>query len=472
MQLNDKRTFMGEDFLLQTDTARTLYHGYACNMPILDYHCHLDPQMIADDYRFRSITELWLGGDHYKWRAMRANGVDERYITGDASDWEKFEKWAETISYAFRNPLYHWTHLELKTAFGITEPLNPSSARSIYEHCNQCLADRDFSARNLMRRYHVEVVCTTDDPTDTLEHHQSIRESGFEITVLPTWRPDKAMAVDNPQAYRSYLDKLSRVSGISIRTYADLLDALRLRHDFFAEQGCRLADHGLSSIPWRRCTKQQAGELFAKVAGGDMLNRDEAETLQTSLLLDMARMNAEKGWVQQIHYGAQRNNNTLMFNLLGNDAGYDSIGDNACAGALAHILDTLNSDKLLAKTIIYNLNPADNAVVATMIGNFQDGTIPGKIQWGAGWWFNDQLDGMMLQLNQLSLQGLLSRFVGMLTDSRSFLSYPRHEYFRRLLCNLLGKDVEEGLIPESEMPLLIRMVKDICYYNAKQYFNF
>lgn len=470
--MTKKKPFMDEQFLLRSETAQMLFHEHAKNLPIIDYHCHLVPKMIADDYQFHSITELWLGGDHYKWRAERTNGVDERYITGDASDWEKFEKWAETVPYTFRNPLYHWTHLELKTCFGITEPLNPASAKRIYDECNAKLSSKDFSARGLMRRYHVETVCTTDDPIDSLEYHKAIKESGFEIKVLPTWRPDKAMAVGDPVTYRAYVERLGEVSGISISTYSDLMDALKKRHDFFASVGCKLADHGLNNFPWAVCSSQEADQLFQKVLGGTALSNEEIEKLQTVILLDLTRMNAEKDWVQQFHYGAQRNNNTKMFKLLGPDTGYDSIGSYNAAMPMARILDTLNSEDKLAKTILYNLNPTDNYVVATMLGNFQDGSVPGKIQFGSGWWFNDQIDGMEKQMNDLSLLGLLSRFVGMLTDSRSFVSYPRHEYFRRVLCDLLGKDVEDGQIPESELPRVCGMVEDICYYNAKNYFKF
>lgn len=466
------KPFMDEQFLLRSETAQMLFHEHAKKLPIIDYHCHLVPKMIADDYQFHSITELWLGGDHYKWRAERTNGVDERYITGDASDWEKFEKWAETVPYTFRNPLYHWTHLELKTCFGVTEPLNPASAKRIYDECNAKLSSKDFSARGLMRRYHVETVCTTDDPIDSLEYHKAIKESGFEIKVLPTWRPDKAMAVGDPVTYRAYVERLGEVSGISISTYSDLMDALKKRHDFFASVGCKLADHGLNNFPWAVCSSQEADQLFQKVLGGTALSNEEIEKLQTVILLDLTRMNAEKDWVQQFHYGAQRNNNTKMFKLLGPDTGYDSIGSYNAAMPMARILDTLNSEDKLAKTILYNLNPTDNYVVATMLGNFQDGSVPGKIQFGSGWWFNDQIDGMEKQMNDLSLLGLLSRFVGMLTDSRSFVSYPRHEYFRRVLCDLLGKDVEDGQIPESELPRVCGMVEDICYYNAKNYFKF
>lgn len=467
-----RKTFMDADFLLTTDTSRHLYHDCAAHLPIIDYHCHLSPKMIADDYRFSTITELWLGGDHYKWRAMRANGIDERYITGDADDWEKFLKWAETIPYTFRNPLYHWTHLELKTAFGIDEILNPESARRIYDLCNARLAEEGMTARGLMRRYDVRVVCTTDDPVDSLEHHRRIRESGFEIKVLPTWRPDKAMAVNDSASYREYIALLSSVSGIRIDSYDTLMCALRIRHDFFASEGCRVADHGVSAFPWAECGKDEADSLFLKVMSGNELSSEEVVKLQTSILLDLARMNHEKGWVQQFHFGPMRNTNSRMFGMLGPDSGFDTIGDWSSGQALARFLNALDADDRLAKTILYNINPAENSVIAAMTGNFQDGSVPGKIQFGSGWWFNDQIDGMRQQMNALSVQGLLSRFVGMLTDSRSFVSYPRHEYFRRILCDLVGKDVEDGLIPESEMARIEGMIEDICYRNAERYFNF
>lgn len=464
--------FINENFLLETESARRLYREHASSLPIIDYHCHLSPKEIADDKQFSSITELWLGGDHYKWRAMRANGTDERYITGDADPWEKFQKWAETLPYTLRNPLYHWTHLELKTAFGIDKVLNPSTAREIYDACNELLKQPGFSARGLMERYNVEAVCTTDDPADSLEYHRRIRESGFKVKVLPAWRPDKAMAVDNPIAYNEYVDRLAEAAGMTIASYPDLLAALRNRHDFFASQGCNVADHGVSSFPWAECTEEEATTLFANVRGGMALSQEEITKLQTAILLEICRMNHEKGWVQQFHFGPLRNVNSRMFRRLGPDTGFDTIGDYSCAIPIARFLDALDSDNRLAKTILYNLNPADNTWVAAMIANFQDGSVPGKIQMGSGWWFNDQLYGMEAQMNALSMQGLLSRFVGMLTDSRSFLSYPRHEYFRRVLCNLLGNDLEKGLIPEEEYERVGKMVEDICYYNTKNYFKF
>lgn len=466
------KPFIDADFLLETEAAKELYRNHASILPIIDYHCHLSPQEIADDKRFSTITELWLGGDHYKWRAMRANGIDEKYITGDADPWDKFQKWAETVPYTLRNPLYHWTHFELKTAFGIDRVLNPSTAREIYDTCNEKLAQPEFSARGLMSRYNVEAVCTTDDPVDSLEHHRRIRESGFNVKVLPAWRPDKAMGVDDPDSYNQYIDKLSSVSDTRICTYQDLIEALKKRHDFFASQGCTVADHGVSSFPWAECSETEAASIFAKVRNGDRMTTEEITKLQTSILLDLCRMNHEKGWVQQFHFGPLRNVNTRMFNKLGPDSGFDTIGDYTSAIPVARFLNALDSDNRLTKTILYNLNPSDNTWVAAMIANFQDGSIPGKIQMGSGWWFNDQLYGMEAQMNTLSMQGLLSRFVGMLTDSRSFLSYPRHEYFRRVLCNILGKDLEKGLIPEEELSRVRQMVEDICYYNTKNYFNF
>lgn len=466
------KLFIHQDFMLQNDTAKQLYHEHAASLPIIDYHCHLVPKMIADDHRFNSITELWLGGDHYKWRAMRANGVDEYFITGNASDWEKFQKWAETVPYTMRNPLYHWTHLELSSAFGINETLNGESARRIYDQCNEKLQDASMTARGLMKRYKVEVVCTTDDPIDSLEHHQAIQKSGFEVMVKPAWRPDKAMAIADVASYKAYLQKLEVVSQIAIHTYTDLLTALRKRHDFFAAQGCTVADHGLTDFPAETCTAFEANILFDKLMSNVSLSATEQEKLQFALLVDLARLNAEKGWVQQFHFGPLRNTNTRMFHLLGPDTGFDTIGGITNIKALAVFLDTLNRDGCLAKTILYNINPAETSAIAAMIANFQDGKIPGKLQYGSGWWFNDQKDGMEQQMNALSLQGLLSRFVGMLTDSRSFVSYPRHEYFRRILCNLIGEDVEKGLLPVSEMSRIEQMVEDISYYNAKKYFDF
>ncbi|MDE6269532.1 MAG: glucuronate isomerase [Muribaculaceae bacterium] len=469
------KQFLDSDFLLGSPTAQSLYRENAAGKPIIDYHCHLDPALIAADRPFRSITELWLGGDHYKWRAERANGVAERYITGDASDWEKFQKWAETVPYTFRNPLYHWTHMELCTAFGIDETLNPESARRIFDECNARLTGPDaLTPRALMRLYGVELVCTTDDPADSLEHHEAIRRSGFEIRVLPTWRPDKAMAVDNPAEYAAYIRRLGAAAGVDIRSFDDLREALRRRHDFFAEQGCRLSDHGLERFYAADFSAADTERIFASVLDGHAPTPEEADRFKSAMLVLFGEMDAEADWTQQFHYGALRNTNSRMMRALGPDTGYDSIGEFDTAESCARLLDRLDSQDKLARTIIYNLNPSANEMVATMIGNFQDGTTPGKIQFGSGWWFNDQTDGMRRQMNALSLLGLLSRFVGMLTDSRSFLSYPRHDYFRRTLCDLVGADVEAGLIPFTgyEERRVRAMIEDICYNNAKNYFKF
>ncbi len=463
---------MDKDFLLQTETARKLYHEEAAGLPIIDYHCHLDPRMVAEDHRFASITELWLGGDHYKWRAMRTNGVDEHYITGQASDWEKFQKWAETVPYCMRNPIYHWTHLELRTAFGIDKLLNPANARDIYEECNEKLSRPEYSARGLMRRYRVETVCTTDDPADTLEYHHQTRESGFEVKMLPTWRPDKAMAIEDPAAYRQYIERLGAAADCAIGSYNSLIDALQRRHDFFDQMGCRLSDHGINEFYAEPFTQAEVEAIFQKVLSGKAPTQQEVWTFRSALMLDFGRQDARAGWTQQFHYGPIRNNNTKMMRLLGPDTGYDSIGTPDVAASLARFLDRLCLEGNLAKTILYCINPADNEMLATMIGNFQEAPVPGKLQFGSGWWFNDQKDGMERQMNALSVLGLLSRFVGMLTDSRSFLSYPRHEYFRRTLCNLLGNDVEQGELPLEEMPRIREMVRDICYWNAKRYFQF
>jgi len=466
------KPFIHDDFLLQSDTAKHLFHDHAKSLPIIDYHCHLVPKMVADDHKFRSITELWLGGDHYKWRGMRANGVPEKYITGDASDWEKFQKWAETVPYTLRNPLYHWTHLELKTCFGIDKVLNPNTAREIFDQCNEMLSKPEFSARKLMRHYNVEAVCTTDDPVDSLEYHIATRESGFEVKVLPTWRPDKAMAVENPAAYRQYVEQLSQVSGVNISSFNDLIDALQVRHEYFEKQGCRLSDHGLEKFYAEDYTDAEIASIFNKVYGGQELSMEEIDKFRSAMMIEFGRMDAETDWAQQFHFGPIRNNNTKMFKLIGPDTGFDSMTDTLTAPSMAKYLDRLNSMGKLAKTIVYNLNPCFNEMVATMVANFQDDSVPGKMQFGAGWWFLDQKDGMEKQMNTLSLQGLLSRFVGMLTDSRSFVSYPRHEYFRRIMCNLIARDIENGEIPASEMARVEQMVEDISYYNAKNYFKF
>ena len=464
---------MDENFLLQTKTAQELYHEHAAKMPIIDYHCHLVPKMVADDHKFRSLTEIWLGGDHYKWRAMRTNGVDERFCTGaDTSDWEKFEKWAETVPYTMRNPLYHWTHLELKTAFGINKILNKDTAREIFDECNEKLAMPEYSARGMMTRYNVEAVCTTDDPIDSLEYHIATRNSGFATKMLPTWRPDKAMAVEVPADFRAYIEKLAEVSGVTINTFDDVVAALKVRHDFFASLGCKLSDHGIEEFYAEDYTDAEIKAIFNKVYGGAELSKEEILKFKSAMLVVFAEMDHEKGWTQQFHYGAIRNNNTRMFEKLGPDTGFDSIGEFNTAKAMSKFLNRLDYNDKLTKTILYNLNPCANEVIATMLGNFQDGKIAGKIQFGSGWWFLDQKDGMEKQMNALSVLGLLSRFVGMLTDSRSFMSYPRHEYFRRTLCNLVGRDVENGELPASEMKFIGQMIEDISYNNAKNFFQF
>lgn len=469
------KPFIHENFLLQTPAAQRLYHEYAENQPIIDYHCHLNPEYVANDHKFENLSRIWLEGDHYKWRAMRTNGIDESFITGrNTSDWEKFEKWAQTVPYCMRNPLYHWTHLELKTAFGVDSLLNPESAKEIYDHCSAMLQTPERTARGLMLHYNVEVVCTTDDPVDSLEHHLKTREDGFKVKMLPTWRPDKAMAVEDPEAFKAYLEKLSEVSGVEIRRFADLIDALKVRHAFFEQAGCRLSDHGIEEFYAEDYTSAEIEDIFDKVYGGSRLTEEETARFKTAMLVEFAIMDHDAGWTQQFHYGAIRNNNTRMFMQLGPDTGFDSIGDLNVAKKMSRFLDMLASRDKLAKTIIYNLNPRDNELVATMIGNFQDGRYgAGKIQFGSGWWFLDQKDGMEKQMTALSNLGLLSRFVGMLTDSRSFLSYPRHEYFRRTLCNLLGNDIENGLLPASEIDFIGKeYVSRIAYGNARDYFGF
>ena len=466
------RKFIHDDFMLTNSYARELYHESAGKMPIIDYHCHLSPKMIAEDHRFKDITEVWLGGDHYKWRAMRGNGVPEEFITGNRSSYEKFEKWAETVPYTMRNPLYHWTHLELARVFGIYEILNPATARAIYDECTEKLQSPEYSGQSLMKRFNVKIVCTTDDPADTLEYHRQIAEHPFGVKVLPAWRPDKAMVVEKPQQYREYIDKLGAAAGMEILTYQDLLTALRKRHDFFHEMGCRLSDHGLETFYAEDFDLEEIDRIFRDTLRGKKPTHEEVLQFRSAILLDFARLDWEKGWTQQFHVGAIRDNNSRMFDILGPDTGYDAIHDLPTAAAGHKFLNRLASEDKLAKTILYNLNPKDNEVLATMAYTFNDGTVPGKIQLGSGWWFLDQEDGMRKQMNALSALGLLSRFVGMLTDSRSFLSYPRHEYFRRILCSVIGEDIEKGKLPKSEMPFIHQMVKDISYNNAARYFNF
>ncbi len=464
------KKFLDQDFMLDNPSAFRLYHDYASSMPIIDFHCHLDPKQIAEDVQFQNLTQIWLAGDHYKWRAMRANGVDERYCTGDASDREKFVKWAETVPDTLRNPLYHWTHLELQRYFGINELLSPATAERIYNKAGEMLQTAPFSVRSIIRKMNVEALCTTDDPVDSLEHHRKIREDGFETLVLPAWRPDKAMAVENQEAYNEYLDRLEKASGTSISNYMDLLTALSARHDFFHENGCRVSDHGLETFYAEQFEHPEIERIFMKIRSGRVLNPGEVLKFKSALLIELAVMDHESGWVQQFHVGAIRGNNSRRLHELGPDTGFDSIGDYKIAEAMSGFLDNLDAREQLAKTIVYNLNPGDNELLMTMAYNFSDGKIPGKMQFGSGWWFLDQKFGIINQINTLSSLGLLSRFVGMLTDSRSFLSYPRHEYFRRILCNLVGMDVENGEIPDDP-GLLKPLIQNICYYNAKKYFD-
>lgn len=465
------KKFMDEHFLLHTETARKLYHEHAAKMPIFDYHCHISPKEIAENKSFENLTQIWLYGDHYKWRAMRTNGVDERYCTGDASDWEKFEKWAETVPHTLRNPLYHWTHLELKKFFGIDKVLNPETAKEIWDACNEKLTSGNYKCRDIIRMGNVDTICTTDDPLDSLEYHQAIKEDGFEVAVLPAWRPDKAMMVENVDFFNDYVDQLAEVANVDIDSFDAFMVALDKRHQFFHDNGCRLSDHGLDTAYAEDYTMEEINAIFDKIRQLKALNENEILKFKSCMLYEFGIMDHSRGWTQQFHIGAQRNNNTRLFKKLGPDTGFDSIGDMPVAASLGKLLDRLDQENKLSQTILYNLNPRDNELYATMIGNFQDGSVPGKIQYGSGWWFLDQKDGMEKQMNALSNLGLLSRFVGMLTDSRSFLSYTRHEYFRRTLCNLLGNDVENGEIP-NDLKLLGEMVENICYNNARNYFKF
>ncbi|MCD4760702.1 glucuronate isomerase [bacterium] len=472
------KEFMDDNFLLSTKPAEILYHEHAKEMPIFDYHCHLPIQDIAENRKFPNITQIWLYGDHYKWRAMRANGIDENLITGSASDRDKFYAWAKTVPMTIGNPLYHWTHLELRRYFGITDLLSPATAESIYNKTAEMLAKDEFSVLNLLRKFKVRAACTTDDPVDSLEFHKKTAGiPGSPCKILPTFRPDKAMNFGNPEDLNAYLDTLSACTGIEITSFTTYINAIKARHDFFHEAGCRLADHALLIPVCREASANVIDAVdsaidatFTAVRNGTRLSSDEVEILHTAALREVGRMHADKGWVMQLHIGALRNSNTRMKKLLGPDTGYDSVADNQIAAPLARFLDSLDRDGMLPKTILYSLNPCDNYTLGTMTGNFQDGTTPGKIQFGSAWWFNDQKEGMEQQLSALANLGLLSRFVGMLTDSRSFLSYPRHEYFRRILCSYLGGLMENGEAPE-DYKLMGNMVRDICYNNAVNYFG-
>ncbi|PTR01534.1 glucuronate isomerase [Mucilaginibacter yixingensis] len=460
------------DFLLQSDVARELYHDYAAKIPIIDYHCHLPPADIALDRRFENLSQIWLEGDHYKWRAMRTHGIDEHYCTGAASDKEKFNKWAETVPYTLRNPLYHWTHLELKYPFGITEILNAASGDRIYQKGTELLQSEGFSVRGLLHKFNVKTVCTTEDPIDTLEHHAAIQADGFGVKVSTAWRPDNAIAVQNVQKFNVYIDKLATSCNKNIATFDDYLQALHQRHEFFHSMGCRLSDHGLDGpFPVTAYTDAEIKSIFGKLRTGQAVSPMEEQMFAACMLYNFAVMDFEKGWVQQYHVGAIRNVNLKAIREIGEAKGFDSIHDFSYAASMGAFFNRLEEESKLAKTILYNLNPRDNEMIATMIGNFQNGKVVSRFQYGSGWWFLDQKDGMEKQLNALSNMGLLFHFVGMVTDSRSFLSYSRHEYFRRILCNLLGRDVVNGEIPK-DMKLLAQMVEAICYNNANDYFDF
>ena len=465
------KSFLDEHFLLESKTAQRLYHDYAAGMPIIDYHCHLPPDDIEQNRQFSNLTEIWLEGDHYKWRAMRTHGVPEKYCTGDADPKDKFLKWAETVPYTLRNPLYHWTHLELRRYFDINQLLNSRSAEFVYHAANERLSTDEFRVWGLLRKMKVEVVCTTDDPVDDLTQHQALAQSDLEIKVIPAFRPDKALSVHDPKFFNAYMDQLGGVCDSALDHFIDLLNCLQQRVDYFHALGCRLSDHGLDTIYAADFTDEEVNAIFHKVRLGHTPTPHEQEKFRSSLLLHLGQMYHAKGWTQQFHLGALRNVSTRMRTTLGPDTGFDSIGDWNHALPLARYLDRLDQEDRLAATILYNLNPRDNAMMATMIGNFNDGSKAGKMQWGSGWWFLDQKDGMEKQLNALSNMGLLAHFVGMLTDSRSFLSFPRHEYFRRILCNLLGREVENGELPH-DLDLIGGMVQNICYHNAKAYFGF
>jgi glucuronate isomerase len=465
-----QKTFLTDDFLLHSETARILYHEYAKYLPIIDYHNHLPPDEIAGDRQFENISKAWLYGDHYKWRAMRVQGINEHYITGGASDFEKFEKWAETVPYTMRNPLYHWTHLELSRYFDENHLLKPETAASIFDNLNQKLNTPQYSVQNLLHKMNVEVVCTTDDPLDSLEFHQKYNLQKADMKMLPAFRPDKFILIDDPN-FAKYIQQLGALVGFELQNFDDLLRGLRQRADFFATLGCQLCDHGLEQLYAADFTDAQANTVFKKAISGGTLTEDEALLFKSAILHHLGEMYHALGWTQQFHLGALRNVNQRMLQKLGPNTGWDSIGDFKQALPLAKFLGKLDKNDRLSKTVIYNLNPADNEIFATMIGNFNDGSIAGKVQWGSGWWFLDQKDGMEKQINTLSNMGLLSRFIGMLTDSRSFLSFPRHEYFRRILCNMFGEDVKNGELP-NDIAWLGKLVQDICYFNAKNYFNF
>jgi glucuronate isomerase len=464
------KPFIHANFLLGNKTAEELYHKYSENLPIIDFHCHLSPEMIANDRQFGNLTQAWLEGDHYKWRAMRTNGINEKYCTGEAPEFAKFQKWAETVPATAGNPLYHWTHLELARYFDITELLSASTAARIYEKSSSLLQSKDLSTRSILKKMNVEVVCTTDDPADSLEHHIKLKDN-FEIKILPTFRPDNAIKTDDPTKFKSYVQKLEKAGGCDIRNFDSLIDVLDKRHSFFHETGCRLSDHGLDRFYFALSSPSEKDRIFKNLLKGVIISPDETEKFKTAVMLELCRMNHKRGWTQQFHVGALRNNNTRMFRLMGPDTGWDSIGSTQDISKASGFLNELDKKDQLAKTILYNLNPSDNEMMITMTGNFNDGSQAGKVQYGAAWWFLDQKNGMEKHLRDLAALGSIRRFVGMVTDSRSFLSYPRHEYFRRIVCNYIGEEVEKGLIPDEE-ELLKPLIEGISYKNAKEYFNF
>jgi glucuronate isomerase len=461
-------SFIHDDFLLTTPQARELYNNFAKNEPIFDYHCHLSPALIESNHQFSNLSELWLGGDHYKWRALRANGVNERFITGSASPEEKFKAWAQTVPHTMRNPLYHWTHLELKRYFDVDTLLTPATADAIWKQANERLPK--LRVHDLLSQSKVAVVCTTDDPADSLDTHAKIKKSGLKTKVYPAFRPDKALSVGDPAGFNVWIEKLGGTAGMPVKTFDDLLSALKNRHDAFHAAGGRLSDHGLETALSEPCTHAEAKSVFDAAREGRVPSATEQAKYGSYLMLEFGRWDAARGWTKQLHLGALRNNNKRLLKSFGPDTGFDSIGDLPQAAALSRYLDSLDATDQLPRTIIYNLNPADNYVFGAMIGNFQDGSIPGKLQFGSGWWFLDQKEAMEWQINALSNLGLLSRFVGMLTDSRSFVSFPRHEYFRRTLCNLIGADIARGDLP-SDMAFIGSMVKNICFGNARDYFR-
>lgn len=464
------KSFINEDFLLETDTARRLYHEFSEGRPIIDFHCHLSPSMIAEDQQFDNLGQAWLEGDHYKWRAMRTNGVNERFCTGEAAPEEKFSKWAETVPATAGNPLYHWTHLELARYFGIYDLLSPSTSANIYEKASAMLRSSDFSIKSLIRKMNVEVICTTDDPTDALEYHQKLKGS-FETKVLPTFRPDNVMKTEDPVKFKEYIIKLEKSSGVTIINFDTLIEALDKRHSFFHKLGGRLSDHGLDRFYFSAFTAGEVDKIFKLLLKGDSMSQEETEKYKTAVMLELCRMNHKRGWTQQFHVGALRNNNARMFRLMGPDTGWDSIGVPQDALKISRFLNSLDDSNQLAQTILYNINPADNEMMVTMAGNFNDGTRAVKVQYGAAWWFLDQKTGMEKHLKDLAALGLLRRFVGMVTDSRSFMSYPRHEYFRRIVCNLVGNEIEKGLVPDDD-ELIKPLIEGISYNNAKEYFRF